>query len=101
VIQADRADGERSGSTSRLNGEVGYRLGARYWIVLDAYNLLNARDSDIDCFYTSRLPGEPPTALTTGIFIPPCREPCAPRCRCRSDGWGQTLLRQDSSLNSV
>jgi outer membrane receptor protein involved in Fe transport len=60
----------RSGSTSILNGEVGYRLGARYRIVLDAYNLLNARASDIDYFYTSRLPGEPPDGVDDRHFHP-------------------------------
>ena len=28
-------------------------------LALDVFNLFNAKDSDIDYFYTSRLPGEP------------------------------------------
>jgi hypothetical protein len=31
--------------------------------VLDAFNLLNAAASDIDYYYTSRLPGEPSEGL--------------------------------------
>ncbi len=60
----------RSRSTSLLNGEIGYRLGARYRLVLDAYNLLNARDSDIDYVYTSRLPGEPLDGIEDRHFHP-------------------------------
>jgi hypothetical protein len=31
--------------------------------VLEAFNLLDADVSDIDYYYASRLPGEPPTAV--------------------------------------
>jgi outer membrane receptor protein involved in Fe transport len=49
----------RSGATTLLNLEMGYRLSSRLRLTVDALNLLNAKDSDIDYFYTSRLPGEP------------------------------------------
>ena len=49
----------RSESTGLVNGQLGYHLTPRAHIVVDAFNLLNARVSDIDYFYTSRLPGEP------------------------------------------
>jgi len=49
----------RSRSTTLWNGELGYRLSAKARLVLEGYNLFNARVSDIDYFYTSRLPGEP------------------------------------------
>ena len=44
--------------TTLLNLQAGYRVG-RARLVLDLFNVLNATDSDIDYFYTSRLPGEP------------------------------------------
>jgi hypothetical protein len=49
----------KSAATSLLNGQLGYHLSPRFHVVLDAFNLLNAAASDIDYFYTSRLPGEP------------------------------------------
>ncbi len=49
----------RSASTRLLNGQVGMRLTAATDLVLDTFNLLDARASDIDYFYASRLPGEP------------------------------------------
>lgn len=30
---------------------------------VDVFNLLNAADSDIDYYYASRLPGEPPAGV--------------------------------------
>jgi hypothetical protein len=47
-----------SKSTTTWNGEVGYRLSSRARLVLEAFNIINAKVSDIDYFYTSRLPGE-------------------------------------------
>ena len=49
----------RSSSTTLWNGELGYRLSPQARIVLEVFNLLDAKVSDIDYFYTSRLPGEP------------------------------------------
>lgn len=49
----------RSSSTTLWNGEMGYRLSRRARIVLEVFNLFDAEVSDIDYFYTSRLPGEP------------------------------------------
>ncbi len=49
----------RSDATSLFNLQAGYRIAPRVKIALDIFNLFNARDSDIDYFYTSRLPGEP------------------------------------------
>lgn len=48
-----------SPSTTVWNGELGYHLSNRARIVLEVFNLLDAKVSDIDYFYTSRLPGEP------------------------------------------
>jgi hypothetical protein len=48
-----------STSTTLWNGEVGCRVSAKARIVLEAFNVFDATVSDIDYFYTSRLPGEP------------------------------------------
>jgi len=52
-------DSVRSASTSLLNLEAGYRLSRSVRLAVDVFNLLNARHSDVDYFYASRLPGEP------------------------------------------
>jgi hypothetical protein len=45
------------------NGEVGYRLSNRARLVLEVFNIFDAKASDIDYFYTSRLPGEPDAGI--------------------------------------
>jgi hypothetical protein len=52
-----------SKGTTLWNGEVGYRLSAKARVVLEAFNLFDAKVSDIDYFYSSRLPGEPATGV--------------------------------------
>ncbi len=49
----------RSMATTLVNLQAGYRLGKNLKVFLDVFNLFNVADSDIDYFYTSRLPGEP------------------------------------------
>lgn len=49
----------RSDSTTLLNLEAGYQLTRQLRVNVDVYNLANARVSDIDYFFPSRLPGEP------------------------------------------
>jgi len=49
----------RSKATTLLYADLGYRLTPRVSVGLDVFNLLDAKDADIDYFYTSRLPGEP------------------------------------------
>lgn len=49
----------RSRASQLLNAQIGWRLTRAARVSLDVFNLLNARASDIDYFYTSRLPGEP------------------------------------------
>ena len=46
-------------ATSVVNVEGGYRLSRQTRLVVELFNALNAKDSDVDYFYTSRLPGEP------------------------------------------
>jgi hypothetical protein len=48
-----------SKSTTLWTGEVGYRLTSKARLVLEVFNIFDAEASDIDYFYTSRLPGEP------------------------------------------
>jgi hypothetical protein len=48
-----------SDNTTLWNAEVGYRLSKTARLVLEGFNLFDAKASDIDYFYTSRLPGEP------------------------------------------
>ena len=53
-------DGSRvSDPTTIWNGEVSVRINERLTVVAEVFNLLNSSVSDIDYFYTSRLPGEP------------------------------------------
>ena len=50
----------RSRATSLVNLQAGYRLSRRWSIVADMFNVFGARVSDVDYYYTSRLPDEPP-----------------------------------------
>jgi outer membrane receptor protein involved in Fe transport len=49
----------RSAATTLWNAEGGYRLSNAARVVLELYNLFDAKVADIDYFYASRLPGEP------------------------------------------
>jgi len=59
----------RSASTVLLNAEVRYRITKKWSFVVEALNLLNRRDHDIDYAYTSRIT---PTADSsfTDVFHP-------------------------------
>ena len=60
----------RSRATTLANAEVGYRWSERLRVSVDALNLLNSHDSDIDYFYASRLPGEPARGVDDIHFHP-------------------------------
>jgi len=49
----------RSHATTLLYADIGYAAAPGWSIALDVFNLLDAHTSDIDYYYTSRLPGEP------------------------------------------
>jgi outer membrane receptor protein involved in Fe transport len=49
----------RSKPTTLVNVQGGYQLARKLRMTADVYNLFNAKDSDIDYFFASRLPGEP------------------------------------------
>jgi hypothetical protein len=59
-----------SRSTTIWNGEIGWHLSPRARLVLEAFNLFDAKVSDIDYFYTSRLPGEPAEGVDDIHFHP-------------------------------
>jgi carboxypeptidase family protein/TonB-dependent receptor-like protein len=52
-------DAVLSEATSFVNLEAGYHLGKRVRAAFETFNLFNAKVSDIDYYFTSRLPGEP------------------------------------------
>ena len=49
----------RSQATTLFCGDLGYRLDDAWTVGLEIFNIFNAKTSDIDYYYTSRLPGEP------------------------------------------
>jgi outer membrane receptor protein involved in Fe transport len=53
----------RSKATSLVNAQIGYALTKSVRLALDVFNVFNAKDSDIDYYYVSRLPGEPPDGI--------------------------------------
>jgi hypothetical protein len=60
----------RSKATSFVNIEAGYKAAKNVRVVLDVFNVLGARDSDIDYYYVSRLPGEPAGGVSNVHFHP-------------------------------
>ena len=60
----------QSASTTIWNGEVGLRINDRFNVVVEGFNLLDSDVSDIDYFYTSRLPGEPADGVDDIHFHP-------------------------------
>ena len=60
----------RSNSTTTVSARLGYRFTNGMIVRLDAFNLLNADASQIDYYYTSRLPGEPAAGVDDVHFHP-------------------------------
>ena len=60
----------RSKSTTTLNGRIGYKINKTARIELEGFNLTNRKDSAIDYFYTSRLPGEAAAGVDDVHFHP-------------------------------
>jgi hypothetical protein len=52
-------DSATSDATTLWSGEIGYRVTPKLRLVLEAFNLFDAKVADVDYYYTSRLPGEP------------------------------------------
>jgi outer membrane receptor protein involved in Fe transport len=61
---------QQSGSTTLANLRIGVRLMPALRLSLDVFNLFNRQASDIDYFYTSRLPGEPLGGVDDRHFHP-------------------------------
>jgi outer membrane receptor protein involved in Fe transport len=53
----------RSDASTIVNARVGYKFSNNWRLFLDVLNLFNTKVSDIDYFYVSRLPGEPPAGV--------------------------------------
>ncbi len=60
----------RSQSTTLASVRVGYNLSKNLKISLDVFNLFDRKASDIDYYYTSRLPGEPAAGVNDIHFHP-------------------------------
>jgi len=60
----------RSQSTSLWNGRLGYYITPKLRAFVDVYNIFNSRAHDIDYYYVSRLPGEPPDGVADRHFHP-------------------------------
>lgn len=65
-------DSIRSDATAILNLGAGYKITDTIRLSLDVFNLLDAKHSDIDYFYESRLPGESDEGVEDIHFHPPC-----------------------------
>lgn len=50
----------RSDGTLLVSARLGHHIGRTWTLSAEIFNLLNRKDSEIDYFYPSRLPGEPP-----------------------------------------
>lgn len=60
----------RSKATTLLYARLGYTVSRNNKVSLDVFNLLNTKASDIDYYYTSRLPGEPSAGVNDVHFHP-------------------------------
>jgi TonB dependent receptor/TonB-dependent Receptor Plug Domain len=76
-------NGVRATATTLFNAEAGWQLGSGIRLQLSLLNLFNARESDIQYYYTSRLQGEPAEGVNDVHF-----HPAEPRQLRASIGWG-------------
>ena len=60
----------RSGSTMLLSAMFGYEFKKTWTIQAEMFNLLNRKDSAIDYYYSSRLPGEDAAGVNDIHFHP-------------------------------
>jgi outer membrane receptor protein involved in Fe transport len=59
-----------SSSTTLVNARIGYRFSKQFSAWLDCFNVFDREASDIEYFYESRLPGEPPGGFEDIHFHP-------------------------------
>ena len=60
----------RSQATSLVNLQAGYQLAKKLRVTADVFDLLDEAVSDIDYYFASRLPGEPPGGVQDIHFHP-------------------------------
>jgi outer membrane receptor protein involved in Fe transport len=60
----------RATATTLVNADAGWRFGPGIRLQISVLNVLNATASDIQYFYTSRLPGEPVGGVNDVHFHP-------------------------------
>jgi outer membrane receptor protein involved in Fe transport len=60
----------RSSPTSLVNLQAGYQLSKNLRVTADLFNLFDAKHSDIDYYFASRLPGEPLEGIEDIHFHP-------------------------------
>ena len=70
----------RSQASNVVSAEAGYQLNRSFRVKADLLNLFDSKSSDIDYFYTSRLPGEPVGGLD-GIHFHPVEPFTSARAR--------------------
>ncbi|HEX2060776.1 MAG TPA: TonB-dependent receptor [Thermoanaerobaculia bacterium] len=63
-------DSVRSDASHLVHARAGYRIAPRVRLDVDVFNVLDAEVSDVDYFYTSRLPGEPAGGIHDLHFHP-------------------------------
>jgi len=63
-------DSQRSKATTLAYVRVGYKFTPRLKMAFDVFNLFNRKSSDVDYYYTSRLPGEPASGVADTHFHP-------------------------------
>ena len=73
----------RASPSSLVNAELGWRFG-EFRVAASVLNLLDARDRDIQYYYTSRLAGEPAAGVDDIHF-----HPSEPRQLRVALGWGR------------
>jgi outer membrane receptor protein involved in Fe transport len=60
----------RSASTTLAYARIGYRFDASWRLALDVFNVFDRKASDIEYYYTSRLPAEPAGGVEDRHFHP-------------------------------
>ena len=63
-------DSVRSASTAIAYLRAGYRIDRRWQLTADVFNLFDRKASDVDYYYTSRLPGEPAEGVDDRHYHP-------------------------------
>ena len=56
-------DSVRSQASTTLSARASWRLAPGYLLSVDVFNMADAKSSDVDYYYASRLPGEPPSGI--------------------------------------